>query len=374
MTQNFIPFGLERFQSVYDGTTEYNLSGSGIRPLNIRELLQDEVKIDKILNLGLGYPETNGFPELRQRIAALYDGANPDNILVTVGAAQANFASLQTVLKTGDEVAFMTPNYMQIWGAAQNLGFAVKTFSLTLDNGWSLNQDELENAITQKTKIIAVCNPNNPTGYILTEAEMQAIITAAERVGAWILSDEVYTGTEHKTNIETASFFGRYDKVIAVNGLSKAYNMPGLRLGWVVTQPELIKEIWARQDYLTIATTPLSNVLAIHALSPDIRPKLMHQTRQTIREHYQRFEKILENYDGVFGEHYAEIAAFALVNYRADINASELAYRLRTEKSLLVLAGDICGIDGYLRLGFGMNEAHLTEGLNRLADMLGTLA
>jgi aspartate/methionine/tyrosine aminotransferase len=373
MAQTFIHFGLERFQSLYEGTTEYNLSGSGIRPLNIRDLLQDDEQIEAILNLGLGYPETNGFPELREGIAALYDGASPDNVLVTVGAAQANYSSLQTVLETGDEVAFMTPNYMQIWGAAQNLGFAVKTFSLTLDEGWSLNQEELEKAVTEKTKLIAVCNPNNPTGYILTESEMQAIVAAAARVGAWILSDEVYTGTEHKSNIETPSFFGLYDKVIAVNSLSKAYNMPGLRLGWVVTNSELVKDIWARQDYVTIATTPLSNYLAIHALSPDMRPKLMSQTRQTIRDYYQRFEKLLENYDDVFGEMYAGIAAFALVKYHADINASVLAYRLRTEKSLLVLGGDICGIDGHLRLGFGKDEAYLTEGLNRLADMLRTL-
>jgi aspartate/methionine/tyrosine aminotransferase len=373
MAQTFIRFGLERFQSLYEGTTEYNLSGSGIRPLNIRDLLQDDEQIEAILNLGLGYPETNGFPELRERIAALYDGANSDNVLVTVGAAQANYSSLQTVLETGDEVAFMTPNYMQIWGAAQNLGFAVKTFSLRLDEGWSLNQEELEKAVTEKTKLIAVCNPNNPTGYILTESEMQAIVAAAARVGAWILSDEVYTGTEHKSNIETPSFFGRYDKVIAVNSLSKAYNMPGLRLGWVVTNSELVKEVWARQDYVTIATTPLSNYLAIHALSPDVRPKLMSQTRQTIRDYYQRFEKLLENYDDVFGEMYAGIAAFALLEYHADINASELVYRLRTEKKLLVLGGDICGIDGHLRLGFGKDEAYLTEGLNRLADMLRTL-
>lgn len=132
----------------------------------------------------------------------------------------------------------------------------------------------------------------------------------------------------------------------------------------------MIQEIWARQDYVTIATTPLSNILGIHALSPDVRPQLMAQTRQTIREHYQRFTKLLENYADVLGEHYAEVAAFALVEYRADINASELAYRLRTEKSLMVLAGDICGIDGHLRLGFGKDEAYLVEGLNRLAEML----
>ncbi len=87
--------------------------------------------------------------------------------------------------------------------------------------------DELKQAVTPKTKLIAVCNPNNPTGYILTNDEMNAIINAAEGVGAWILADEVYTGAERINDEETPSFFGRYDKVMAVGSMSKAYGLPG---------------------------------------------------------------------------------------------------------------------------------------------------
>ncbi len=123
---------------------------------------------------------------------------------------------------------------MQIWGIGHNLGFRVKAFHLQEDRGWAPDLDELNEVVSNRTRLIAVCNPNNPTGYILTQEEMDAIVAAAERVGAWLLADEVYSGAERLTDTQTPSFWGRYDKVVATNSLSKAYGLPGLWIGWVV--------------------------------------------------------------------------------------------------------------------------------------------
>ena len=164
-----------------------------------------------------------------------------------------NYISIQTLAGPGDEIVVMTPNYMLVWGTAQNFGAQVKSLPLREDQGWALDLDALNTVVTERTKLIAVCNPNNPTGYILTEAEMDAIVAAAERVGAWLLADEVYSGAEQKTDTETPSFWGRYDKVLALNSLSKAYGLPGLRIGWVVGPVEMVEALWRRHEYTTIA-------------------------------------------------------------------------------------------------------------------------
>jgi len=206
----FQPFLMERMMSRFEKSVEYNLSESGVYPVSLGELLeQDPEKINRLHNLDLDYAHANGTPELRENISALYNGADADNVLVTVGAIEANYITLRTLLSPGDEMVVMLPNYMQIWGVARNHLLRINTFHLQEEKGWAPDLDELNAAVTEETKLIAVCNPDNPTGYILTEQEMDGIISAADRVGAWILADEVYTGAERLSEAETTSFWGR---------------------------------------------------------------------------------------------------------------------------------------------------------------------
>ena len=202
----FQPFDMERMMSKWENVVEYNLSESGVHPVTVRELLGDPTLVEELLDTELNYPQANGSVELREHIAALYPGATPDNVLVTVGCAEANFITLQTLLAAGDEMVTMLPNYMQIWGIGHNYGFRVRAFHLQEERGWAPDLDELNEVVTEKTKLIAVCNPNNPTGYILTQEEMDAIVAAAERVGAWLLADEVYSGAERLSDTQTPSF------------------------------------------------------------------------------------------------------------------------------------------------------------------------
>jgi len=367
----FQPFLMERWMSKYEQDVDFNLSESGVHPILLKELLSDDsTHINQLLATDLNYPHVNGIPELRKNIASLYEGAIEDNVLVTGGAVEANYNATLTLLNKGDELVIMLPNYMQIWGIAKNHNFRLKTFHLLEKKNWAPDLEELNNVVSRKTKLIAVCNPNNPTGYILTEKEMDAIIGIAEDVGAWILADEVYSGAERLTDKPTPSFFGRYEKVIAVGSMSKAYGLPGLRIGWAVAPVNTIEDIWARHEYTTISATMLSNKLAAIALSPEVRPRIIQRTRDFIRNGYPILEKWMDSHENTFNVIPPQAAAIAFVRYHIDINSTEFAERLRKEKSVFIVPGDHFGMDKFFRISFGLPQDYLTPALNRIHDLI----
>ena len=372
MKQDFVPFELERIMSIWEHQVEYNLSESGVHPLTTRELLHqgDPAVLDDLLATELNYPQTNGTIELRERIAALYSGATRDNVVVTTGAAQANFTSILTTLDPGDEIVVMLPNYMQIWGIAKNFNLKVKTFSLQAEQGWAVDLEGLNRAVSAKTRLIAVCNPNNPTGHIMPAPEREAVVRAAARVGAWLLADEVYAGAEHWTDQVTPSLWGDYDRVLAIGSLSKAYALPGLRIGWVVAPTDLAEEIWARQDYITICSTMLGNKLAAYALTPEVRAWILARTRQYVRRGYQNFERWCRQHRDLFTLVRPEAAAIAFVRYHRRINSARLVDRLIHEKQTYVVPGDHFGLDHYLRISYGLPDEYVNEGLQRVYDLL----
>ncbi len=356
--------------SKWENVVDYNLSESGVHPAAIRDFVDDPAVIDRLLSTELHYPQANGLPILRERIAALYPGATPDHVLVTVGCAEANFLTMQTLLAPGDEVVILLPNYMQVWGIAQNAGLRVKSFHLREELGWAPDLDELKRVVSDQTRLIAVCNPNNPTGYILSETEMDAIVAAAEQVGAWLLADEVYSGAERETDQQTPSFWGRYDRVLATNSLSKAYGLPGLRIGWVVGPADTVDEIWARHEYVTISATLLSNLLAAEALAPATRPRLLQRTRDYIRRGFPILQAWLADHGDLFSLVPPHAAAIAFVRYHLDVNSTELVTRLMHEKSVLIVPGDHFGMDHYLRISYGLPPDYLRAGLDRIHALL----
>jgi len=370
----FQPFVMERLLSKWENQVEYNLSESGVHPATVRELIPEPEQVEQLLSTEFVYSQANGIPELRERIAALYPGATSENVLVTVGCIEANLLSLQTLVEPGDEIAVMAPNYLQVWGAAQNLGMVVRTFDLSSDRKWELDVDSLSQAVTDRTKLIAVCNPNNPTGHIMSSAEMDAVVTAADRVGAWILADEVYSGAERLTDEQTPSFWGRYDKVFANNSLSKACGLPGLRVGWIVGPPTEVDEAWARHEYLTISVATLSNQLAAVALSPEMRPKLLQRTRDYIRRGYKIFEEWMQSQGNLLSIVPPGAAAIAFPRYELEVNSTTFVERLIKEKSVLVAPGDHFNVDRHLRISFGLPAEYLRSGLERIHQLLTEMA
>jgi hypothetical protein len=373
MAREFQPFEMERMQSKWENAVQYNLSESGVHPLTIRELVPDADQLEKLLATRLEYPQANGIVELRDRIAALYPGATHDHVLVTVGCAEANKITLETMLRPGDEAVVMLPNYMQVWGAAKNLGATVKEFHLREDLGWAPDLDELSRVVTNKTRLIAICNPDNPTGYILKPDEIQAIISAADRVGAWILADEIYSGAEQHTDVHTPTIYGRYDRVICTNGLSKANGLPGLRIGWVVAPPEVADDIWARHEYTTISAGYLDERLATYALTPEVRARLIRRSRDYVRRNYSILDAWIESHEGMFSLVPPQAAAIAFIRYNLHVNSTDLIWRLIREKSVLIVPGDHFGMDHFVRIGFGNPADYVKTGLDRIHELMASI-
>ncbi len=361
-------FELERVQSIYENTVDFNLTESGFHPYTLNELLNKK-EIEELNNLYLGYGQTNGSIPLRKRIGDLYHQADENNVLVTNGSAEANFIACHTLLEKGDEMVMMVPNYMQMWGIAEEMGCIPKAWHLIEANNWAPNLEELKSLVTPKTKMIAICNPNNPTGYTLTSAEMQEIIAIAKSVDAWIYADEVYRGAElNGKTIE--SFYGTYEKVMVNGGLSKAYALPGLRLGWLVGPHDLIADTWAYHDYTTITAGIMSNYIAEIALRPAKRQEILARNRKMLNENLVAVKQWLDHYGNLFEYVAPKAGGMLFIKYNLDINSTELAEWLRKEKSVFILAGDCYGMDHYFRIGIGERKEYILNGLERIREAL----
>jgi aspartate/methionine/tyrosine aminotransferase len=360
----FVPFELERWQSTWENRVRFNISESGVHPLTIQELLglAGESAVP-LLNVRLGYSQSNGTDLLRERIAALYPGASPDQVLVTTGSSEANFVTCWRLLQPGDKVAVMMPNYLQTWGLAQNFGAQVRPFQLHEKEGWEPYAEEIRTAIAPGTKLVVVTNPHNPTGHILTQESRQVILERAAEVGAWILADEVYQGAERDGNTTPSFWESGYDKLVVVNGLSKAYGLPGLRIGWIVSKPGFVEEAWSRHDYTTIGPSGASDHLAAVALDPRVREKLIDRTRRILNANYPVMEAWLKSFGDTFSWHPPEAGAICWARYRQGPPASEVVDKLRAQHSVLLVPGDQFGMPGFLRFGFGGELQHLQEAL-----------
>lgn len=366
---------MERLQSIWEHQVAWNVSESGVEPLRLEEVALTAADRDAVMRQALGYTQTNGTPELRALIAAQYPGATAENIEVTNGGSEANFITFWHLLEPADEVVMMTPNYMQAAGVSKALGATVHTWPLRVSadkSRWEADLDRLDTLCTSRTKIICICNPNNPTGARLTARELDAICAIAARHGAWIVSDEIYRGAE-LDGVETPTAWGRYERVLVTSGLSKAYGLPGLRIGWVVGPEHVAQDLWGVHDYTTIAPGALSDRIARMALLPAGRQRLLARTQGIIRANYPIVKKWLQARGEAF-EHIApEAGAIVFLRYHHDINSTALVERLRVEQSVLVVPGDHFEMDRHLRIGFGSHPDHLGGALQRIAELMDAI-
>ena len=366
---------MERMQSTWENLVDYNLSESGVHPMRVEELLDDATDRAGMLGQELVYPQSNGTLELRERVATMYPGATADHIEVTNGGSEANFVTMWHLVEQGDEVVSMVPNYGQTLGLAQGFGGVLRPWPLRLSadgRRWHVDLDDLRTLVTNKTRVIILCNPNNPTGARIPAADLDSICQIAGRVGAWVLSDEIYRGAE-LDGVETPSVWGRYERVIVTSGLSKAYGLPGLRIGWIASTPEVIATTWSYHDYTTIGPGTLSDRFARIALQPAMRAKILARTRRILHANLPVITDWIDAHKDHFSYALPDAGAIVYMRYHDAINSTELVDRLRIEKSVLIVPGDHFGMDGYLRIGFGSETRYLRDGLDRLADLLRSL-
>jgi aspartate/methionine/tyrosine aminotransferase len=367
-------FELERIQSEWEHVVEVNLTESGVRPLSIADLIPDNKGREALLKMSLGYSQTNGTLQLRETIAGMYDGATADNVLVTNGGAEANFITIWNLLhenKERDEIVMMLPNYMQMHGLTRGLGGRVPAYYLRMNGDrWLPDIEGLKSVVSSKTAAITVCNPNNPTGAILEMEYLKAISDIAADADVWVISDEIYQGAELESR-RSPSMFGLYDKVIVTNSMSKAYGLPGLRLGWILTSAEPhMREFWSYSDYTTICPGKLSDSLATIALQPEMREKILGRTAGIVKKNWNILRQWLDERAAIFEYIAPQAAAICFPKHNLPISSLELVNRLLREKSLLIIPGEYFGMEKYLRIGFGYSSEKLERGLSRFDELI----
>ncbi len=359
------PFEMERMQSTWENLVEYDMSESGVRPLTLRELVEMGFNLEEFLDQPLGYSQSNGTVELRERIRALYPGTTIDQIEVTNGTSEANYLVALSQLHGGDCFAMQLPNYMQMPGVARSLGAEVRTFRLRQDQGWDPDWEEFERAVAPGTRLLYLSNPNNPTGAVLSESSMARIVDRCESTSTWLLADEVYLGAEIDRP-RTKSFWGLSDRVIVTSGLSKAYGIPGIRIGWIVAPGQLASHCWTQHDYLTIGPNKMSDRIARVAVEGINRDRCYARTREILGHNLPIARQWIDSFCGRVTWQEPQAGAIALIKYDSPIASIELAERIRVRQNTLVVPGSHVGLEGYLRIWLGGHEAFLREGLRRI--------
>lgn len=365
-------FDMERMQSTWENIVDYDMSESGVRPLTLRELVEMGFDLEAFLDRPLGYSQSNGTIALRERIAALYFGSGADHIEVTNGTSEANYLIALSQLRPGDDVAMEVPNYMQMPGVARSLGATVRPFSLRQDTGWEPDWDEFERAVTPRTKLLYLSNPNNPTGAVLSDDAMKRIAGRCDETGTWLLADEVYLGAEIDRP-RTRSFWGLGERVIVTSGLSKAFGIPGVRIGWMVGPQALVQECWTQHDYLTIGPNKMSDAIALVAVERANREQCYSRTRDILRRNLPIAREWVAGFGGRVTWREPQAGAIGLLKYDAAMPSLALAERIRQNQSTLIVPGIHVGLEGYIRVWLGGKEEFLREGLRRIGTELKQL-
>ena len=359
----FFTFDLERWQSTWENRVRHNLGESGVHPLTVRELLGlAGAAADPLLDVRLGYSQSNGTDLLRERIAALYPGATRDHVLVTTGSSEANFVACWRLIEPGDKVTVLVPNYLQTNGLARNFGAEVRELALRFERAWEPDAGEIRAAIPDGTKLVVVTNPHNPSGHVLSDDAADGILRRAAEVGAWLLADEVYQGAE-RSGVTTRSFWGRAERLVVVNGLSKAYGLPGLRIGWILAEPRFAEEAWMRHDYTTIGPSGVTDHLATLALEPGTRARILARTRRILNENYPVVERWLQGFGDTFTWHPPEAGAICFARYRPAVSGDRLVEQLRAQHDVLLVSGEHFGMPGHIRFGIGGERAEFEAAL-----------
>ena len=367
------PFEMERAQQLYENTVEYNLSQSCIWPLRTDELLPRD-ELAELTAKRLFYSEGMGSDLLRERIALFYDNATGANVVVTNGGSEANHITLWGLAEEDARVACMIPNYLQHWGLARAFAERVDPFHLVESadrSRWELDLDSLVGAVMPETGLIIVTNPNNPTGAVLNEAELEAVIEAARSADAWLVFDEIYRGAEVEGDT-APSAWGSYDKLIVTSGLSKSFAMPGLRVGWIVAPEPTIKHLSWYRDYTSLTPNMLSDRLARIAMEPTKRDEILDRSKSIVRAQLPRLVEWVESHHEL-NMIPPVAAAIGAVGYDLPIESTELFEKLVREQSVLITPGSHFGIGDYIRVGYGYDIERTIQGLTRIDATLSQL-
>ena len=280
------PFGVEQWMNKWETRCEINLAETCVTSLTVEELLriagQTQSMPSDLAAMKLTYGAIPGGLRLRRAVAALYEGQEANNVLITHGTIGANALIYQTLVGPGDHVVSITPTYQQHTAIPQAMGASVDTLPLRAEQGFLPDLEALDGLVREGTKLIALTNPNNPTGALIGREGLERIAAIAARAGAWVLCDEVYRGTEQSLDRPGPSIADIYDKGISTGSMSKSFSLAGLRLGWIVGPEALLVEAEIHRDYTTISVGMIDEYFATMAL--DHADAILDRSRRITRE------------------------------------------------------------------------------------------
>ncbi|SDK95353.1 aminotransferase class I/II-fold pyridoxal phosphate-dependent enzyme [Natronincola ferrireducens] len=349
------PFKLERYFAIYEFTAKYLLSPSDCESLPMEQLLKgaDEESLKLWKDLKLGYTESRGHPILREEITKLYHNINVDDV-ITIVPEEGIFIAMNAILEEGDHVIVVDPIYQSLSEIPKSLGCSVTNWTVKLkDHRWSLDIDFLEKSICEKTKMIIVNFPHNPTGYLPTKEEFSKIIEIAKKHDLYLFSDEMYWLLEHREGEGLPSAGDTYEKGISLFGLSKTFSLPGLRLGWLVTQDKaLMDKIANFKDYTTICGSASSEVLGIMALRQ--KETILKKNRERILDNKASAKDFFKRYNELFTWIEPRGGSIAFPKLSEKIKVVEFCDRVVKDKSIMILPGETFDYDGnHFRIGLG---------------------
>jgi aspartate/methionine/tyrosine aminotransferase len=364
------PFQLERYFARHEFTAKYLLSPSDCESLSLRELLQlADADVLALWNeLRLGYTESPGHPLLRAEVAQLYQHITPDDVLIAV-PEEAIFIAMQTLLEPGDHVVTIFPAYQSLYEVARAIGCEVSPWRLALGaDGWQLDLDRLERTLTDRTRLLVLNFPHNPTGFLPSRDEFDAMTEIARRHDLYVFCDEMYRRLEYDPAQRLPSICDLYEKGIALSGLSKTFALPGLRLGWLAMREQALLPQWlSYKDYTTICNGAPSEVLGLIALRA--KDAIITRNLDIIRQNLIIAEQFFAEQRDRFFWIRPHAGSIAFPRWTSDTSVEQFCQDVLDQQSVMIVPGSIFDFPGnHFRVGLG--RQNFAEALQRVSDYL----
>ncbi|OLC53514.1 MAG: hypothetical protein AUH85_14195 [Chloroflexi bacterium 13_1_40CM_4_68_4] len=359
------PFALERWFRAAAAAGTVDLSSSGVPPVTLAELLQltSHAERESFTDVSLGYGPPDGDPALRAAVAARYRGVAASDVLLTCGAIEALHLAVVSLVKAGDEVIVQDPMYPAVAGLARLVGAHVVLWRLEEECGFGAALDALMRLLTARTRLVAITQPNGPTGSILNTAELDALIATLDGRGVRLLSDEVYRDLVLEPGLRVPSAAERAPHAIVVGDVAKPFGLGGLRIGWIVTADAGLRERLAcLRDYTTLSVATMSAVLARIALAH--ASELLAEPLEDARTNLTTLAATASSHAFSFVAPRAGVTVFLRVP-----DASRVQRELQRE-GVLVVPGELFGHPDRLRIGLATKTSQFAHALARLNSLV----
>jgi len=361
---NLPPFRLERYFAQHEFNAPHLLCVSDCQSMSVGELLALEPSSrEKFDSLQLGYTETPGGWLLREQIATLYEGFDPQEVLVHVGAEEAIFTFATACLHSGDEVIVQTPCYQSLYQVAESRGCRVLSWVCREEDGWVPDLDELARLVNRRTKAVFINSPHNPTGSCLTPKAMEGIVEIVTRTGCLLFSDEVYRFMEFEEEQAPRPACELYDRAVSLGVMSKSLGLAGLRVGWAACREKGILEAMSGvKDYTTICGSAPSEFLAALALRR--KDVILSRIRKLIQANLSLFKSFMDRQAGVLAWVEPKAGPIAFPRLASGEDSESFCRDVLEGSGVLLLPGRLYGEEwkAHFRVGFG--RSGFAEGLD----------